>query len=788
MVSSSSDDVLVLAPPRADWVGVWVWPEAVDADRNVYAQFRRTFSVATAGTLRVDITADSYYLLFLDGVLLGRGPARAHLEYYSYDSYDIPLTAGAHCLAVLAHHLGGINATVMTGRPGLLVDANAQADGEAVDLSSGDAWRCRLATAWRKDAPAMMSHFGFWEDCDLAQLPEEWTGVKFDDAAWVAPAVIGQPPCAPWTRLSPRDIAPPVYQRLEVARLVATGEWQETQADDAIPSKQAADRLRHLNGVAPSFPCALNGRYLTVDFGRTVSGYVVVECHCDDAGRQLDLSYDELLTPAGAVNPERSYAHLTDRYRLRAGRTIVRPVHPRGFRYVTLDGAPGAAPLTIEAVYAVEETYPFTPQPAFDCPDATLNSFARRGAETVRICTTDAFTDCPTRERVQWMEDLYLHSQVAAYAFADTRMLRRALFQGAQNALPDGRIDGFMPTERTNCAFVSSSILWLQLLAEYRLHAGGDEIAALLPAARRLLELFDSLTDDDGLLASWPAGQFWDWAPIEEAGCLLVTNAALALALQRLAAQPLFTDGLGRELAAQAARLRAAAHARFWDAERRLYRDATPPEGAAPIFSQHGNALAVLAGVCPADERAGVLRRITDARLLGPTPVGEASIRSVPRAAITGIVPVGTLWFAHFVVQACFETGLDVEGLNLMRAFWGAYPDAPTFPETRIQHGNIGCCHGWAGGPAYLLPAYVLGVRPTAPGWQEAVFQPHPGDLAEAHGTLRTPAGTLTAGWRRDGDGLTLTANVPAGMRLRVTCGTLRETIDGPREWRGVTA
>jgi hypothetical protein len=70
----------------------------------------------------------------------------------------------------------------------------------------------------------------------------------------------------------------------------------------------------------------------------------------------------------------------------------------------------------------------------------------------VRVCTTDAFTDCASRERVQWMEDLYLHGRVAAYAFGDTRLLRRALFQGAQNALPDGRINGFMPSERTNCA------------------------------------------------------------------------------------------------------------------------------------------------------------------------------------------------------------------------------------------------------------------------------------------------------------------------------------------------
>jgi len=132
------------------------------------------------------------------------------------------------------------------------------------------------------------------------------------------------------------------------------------------------------------------------------------------------------------------------------------------------------------------------------------------------------------------------------------------------------------------------------------------------------------------------------------------------------------------------------------------------------------------------------------------------------------IVPVGTLWFAHFVVRALFENDMDVQALAQMRLLWGAHDALPVFPETRIQHGNTFLCHGWAGGPAYLLPAYVLGVQPIAPGWSVVAVDPHPGDLREAGGTLNTPLGPLTVSWRQGTSRLEVDVQAPDGMRVIV--------------------
>ncbi len=784
------NDTLCQSREKTDWAGQWIWADAAPEARNVYALFRRPFVLEASAEITVAITADSFYELFVDGCRLGHGPARAHLNFYSFDRYTLKLDAGEHVLAAAVHHIGVQNATVMTGRPGLLVDVC----GEGMAFGSDASWRCRLTDAWRSDLPCLMSHFGFWEECELPRLPATWTAVAFDDSAWRAAVAIGKPPCAPWLRLMEPDIPPPRRTDVPVAAVCGSGTWAPgvVAEDDAakrgvvaggwlkdaptvtIPSKHVAARIRMPATTAASLPFACvatapaqGGSWLTADFGRTVSGYPVVTVEAAEAGATVDLAYDDVLRPDASVDPERTYARMCDRFVLSAGRTALRPFHPRGFRYMTIDVAGGGA-VQICAIRAEDETYPFPAPAAFACSDAALASYQWRGAETVRICSTDAFTDCASRERVQWMEDLYLHGRVAAYAFGDTLLLRRALFQGAQNALPDGRINGFMPSERTGCAFASSSLVWLHALADYRLFAGDAAgCHQLLPTARKLVAFLATQTDGDGLIRSWPAGQFWDWSPIEGQGCLLLTNAFYLWALRRLRADALLADALGEDGGTPVERISAAAHLRFWDEARGLYRDAPEHAGKTPIFSQHANALAVLAEICPAEKRVPVLRRLIDPANLGPVPVGEHALTDANRPDPRQVVPVGTLWFGHFLCQALFEAGLDREALAQMRLLWGACGEVPTFPETRRAGRNTTQCHGWASGPAWLLPAYVLGARPVGCGWSQVVVAPQPGGLAQASGTVPTPYGPLRIGWRQQAaGGIDLQIDPPAGVSV----------------------
>ena len=74
--------------------------------------------------------------------------------------------------------LAAWGAHVLGDRPGIANDPD-----EMHDLAGDPAYAATLKElaaqhdAWRKDLPCLMSHFGFWEECDLSRLPDGWTTV-----------------------------------------------------------------------------------------------------------------------------------------------------------------------------------------------------------------------------------------------------------------------------------------------------------------------------------------------------------------------------------------------------------------------------------------------------------------------------------------------------------------------------------------------------------------------------------------------------------------------------------
>ncbi len=50
--------------------------------------------------------------------------------------------------------------------------------------------------------------------------------------------------------------------------------------------------------------------------------------------------------------------------------------------------------------------------------------------------------------------------------------------------------------------------------------------------------------------------------------------------------------------------------------------------------------------------------------------------------------------------------------------------------------------HAWGAAPANLLPRFVLGAQPAAPGWNTAMIRPCPGGLKHARGQVPNPTRT----------------------------------------------
>jgi hypothetical protein len=81
-----------------------------------------------------------------------------------------------------------------------------------------------------------------------------------------------------------------------------------------------------------------------------------------------------------------------------------------------------------------------------------------------------------------------------------------------------------------------------------------------------------------------------------------------------------------------------------------------------------------------------------------------------------------------------------------------------------------------------ILPAHVLGVRPTRPGFGEFEIRPHLAGLEWARGVIPSPKGDIHVSWRLpDGGGaMELDVTVPEGTRANLVLPGKYRPCDSP--------
>lgn len=106
------------------WQSSWIWLEGEPSPRNAWVCFRKSFELdrhaSRVEEARLSITADSRYVLYVNGQLVGRGPVRSWPFEQAYDTYDLRhlLRPGRNCLAVLVTHFGASTFSYVRGRGG----------------------------------------------------------------------------------------------------------------------------------------------------------------------------------------------------------------------------------------------------------------------------------------------------------------------------------------------------------------------------------------------------------------------------------------------------------------------------------------------------------------------------------------------------------------------------------------------------------------------------------------------------------------------------------------------
>jgi alpha-L-rhamnosidase len=189
-------------------------------------------------------------------------------------------------------------------------------------------------------------------------------------------------------------------------------------------------------------------------------------------------------------------------------------------------------------------------------------------------------------------------------------------------------------------------------------------------------------------------------------------------------------------------------------------------EDVRNIPSQDVNALAVLHGVAPANQRTSILQNLKNDLYTTNGPVAF-SLNSVYAS-----FPVISPFISGFEVWARFEAGDATGALDLIRTVWGDMQKSSPFysggvwetlaPDATPKFGpGTSLAHPWSSGPTSGLSKYVLGVRPVSPGYKTWLIEPQPGDLTWAKGRVPTPYGPIKVKWKKTSQGLRLEIDVP---------------------------
>ncbi len=180
----------------------WIWKK--QENYRIYNQtvcLKKEIDISDFRQAKIKISADSAYRLFVNGVWVNDGPARAWPEHYSFDELDITayLRDGKNLIEALARYWGVGTFHKIPQQAGFIAEIEVIcATGEKKYFSTDESWQVSEVSACIKNTPKASVQMEAQEFYD-ARLT--------DDLQWEPAQILFSAENAPWKNLQPRDVA-----------------------------------------------------------------------------------------------------------------------------------------------------------------------------------------------------------------------------------------------------------------------------------------------------------------------------------------------------------------------------------------------------------------------------------------------------------------------------------------------------------------------------------------------------------------------------------------------------
>ena len=357
------------------------------------------------------------------------------------------------------------------------------------------------------------------------------------------------------------------------------------------------------------------------------------------------------------------------------------------------------------------------------------------GWHTARLCANETYMDCPYYEQLQYIGDTRIQAMVTLYNTGDERLVKNALDLMDRSRKPEGLTSSRYPT--VNQQIIPTFSLWyIGMLHDYMMYGqDADFVKNKLGGTRQVLDYFEGFRDTEGSIKNLPNWFYVDWAekwirgmpPIGKNGHAAVLDLQLLLAYQYAAnlEKNVGIKALSDMYLAKSEALKSMIRNQYWDSSKGLFAD-TPEKN---VFSQHANAMAILAGITTQVE----------AKVLGDKLKNDKTLTQA------------SIYFKYYVHLALTKAGYGNEYLSWLDIWrnhiamglttWGEDTNAAT---TRSD------CHAWGASPNIEFYRTILGIDSDGIGFSKVKITPHLGDLKNVGGTMPHPKGSISAHYTFD--------------------------------------
>ena len=225
------------------------------------------------------------------------------------------------------------------------------------------------------------------------------------------------------------------------ARLEARENWKPVVIMEG-PEGRLRPQIAHSTKVMERYPAKQTLRkdsILVIDMGQNLAGYPEITVR-GNAGERLKLTPGETLDKNGLVDQRQTGRPHYYTYILK-GSLQAEIWHPRfsyyGYRYLQIEG-------DIDVLKKVESCFVYNSAErigSFECSNPRINATHQIIDRAIRSNWQAVWTDCPSREKLGWLEQDWLNGEALVYNYDARRMIEQTM----QNIVDAQHDDGSMP-------------------------------------------------------------------------------------------------------------------------------------------------------------------------------------------------------------------------------------------------------------------------------------------------------------------------------------------------------